>query len=149
MTITITHHKRISQTPAIPLLVRGWAEISAASLTNGGICIAWDHEALVALVDDTPAGVLSYNFSEWQNCFWVNLGYVLPEYRKQGVYRALWAELITRAQTAGALTIEGSTHVDNKALQRVASKLGRAPSSITYTFAVPAAKPAPANGAAA
>ncbi len=68
-----------------------------ATVLRGGISYLLEHSAegfyLVARRDDVPVGTLmvTYEWSDWRNgrFWWIQSVYVLPEARRQGVYRAL------------------------------------------------------------
>ena len=100
---------------------------------RGNSPVAWNHEVLFCVRDDNEiVGVLCYEHQETANQFWISLVYVEPTSRKQGVYSALYAELITRAKDAKATRIVGSAHAENKAMQAVMGKFGRRLVTLTY-----------------
>lgn len=62
---------------------------------------------LVAESDDVTVGSLmcTYEWSDWRNgqFWWVQSVYVLPEHRRKGVYRALYARLKALARETGGV----------------------------------------------
>jgi GNAT superfamily N-acetyltransferase len=127
----------VNQTPAIPLIARAWPEIIAAG--NGGNegVHGWDHQAIVCFAGDMPVGVMTFTHEKWRKLVWVHLGYVVPEMRRQGIYRLMWERVVKAAQKCGAAEIQGGTHVDNKAMLECAESLGRTRLFITTRFVVP------------
>ena len=60
---------------------------------------------LVAERDDRPAGQLmvTFEWSDWRNgvFWWIQSVYVPAEHRRQGVFRALYEEVVRRAEEQG------------------------------------------------
>ncbi len=60
---------------------------------------------LLALVDGNPAGQLmvTYEWSDWRNgwIWWIQSVYVLPEYRRAGVFSSLYRHLRELADARG------------------------------------------------
>lgn len=135
--IEITHYQRIINTPAIPLLIEAWHDLLATGNTDGGIPIAWDDRAFVATIDGRPIGVLSYANGEWQNSFFVKLGYVCHLERRRGVYTDLWGHLVHKAIDEKVRRIDGATHVGNDFAQKTFKSLGRVAVALTFKFDVP------------
>jgi ribosomal protein S18 acetylase RimI-like enzyme len=84
---------------------------------------------LVAQQGDTAAGglLVTFEWSDWRDgvYWWVQSVYVRPEYRGQGVYRALYAAVKTRA--AAQPEVRGCrlyVEKDNLRAQAVYEKLG-------------------------
>lgn len=74
---------------------------------------------------------------EW----WIQMGYVLPEERERGYYKAMWEELLVLAAQDGTVSkIIGGTAEDNEVMQKVMEKLGRKPYYRMYRFDIPEGK---------
>ena len=125
----VVYSKQASDTPAFALIAEGWNELVQMGLTpegRGDSPVRHKTEVLFAVRDDNEiVGVLCFEKVEQFNQFWISLGYVEPTSRKQGVYTALYAELITRAKDEKVSRIVGSVRADNKPMQKVMVKLGR------------------------
>ena len=130
----------INQTPAIPLIARGHAELHDRGLAPLETVGNWDHQAVVAFAGDVPVGVITWELQKWRKVVWVHFGFVAPEVRRHGLYGQLFQRVVQAAQKLGAVEIQGGTHVDNKAMLECAESLGRKPLFITTRFVVPAAK---------
>lgn len=83
---------------------------------------------LVAEIDAKPVGglMLTYEWSDWRNgdFWWIQSVYVIPAARRQGVYRALYAEVEARAMASAAVGIRLYVEGDNRAAQATYRGLG-------------------------
>jgi GNAT superfamily N-acetyltransferase len=134
--ITLEYFEVCNRTPAMPLMARGWSELIRGDLADPVQVINWDDEAILALVNGDPAGVMSFSHIKWERVIWVKLGYVLPEFRRQGVYRAMWNRLVEIAQQRKVPEILGATSVRNAAMQKTMHRLGRTAFALQYRYKV-------------
>lgn len=83
---------------------------------------------LVARANDTPIGslMLTREWSDWNNqwYWWIQSVYVMPEYRKKGVYKAMYATLKDMAQENGVSKIRLYADRTNLSAQQVYQRLG-------------------------
>ena len=83
---------------------------------------------LVASVNDTPIGSLmvTREWSDWNNMWywWIQSVYVMPEYRNQGVYRAMYATLKDMAKENGVSQVRLYADRTNHSAQQVYQRLG-------------------------
>ena len=83
---------------------------------------------LVARANDTPIGslMLTREWSDWNNqwYWWIQSVYVMPEYRKKGVYKAMYATLKDMAQENGVSQIRLYADRTNLSAQEVYQRLG-------------------------
>ena len=83
---------------------------------------------LVARANDTPIGslMLTREWSDWNNqwYWWIQSVYVMPEYRKKGVYKAMYTTLKDMARENGVSQIRLYADRTNLAAQQVYKKLG-------------------------
>lgn len=72
-------------------------------------------------------GVLAYRPSEWNKDIWVCLGWVREDYRRRGIYRAMYMKLQgLRDEKFPDYTISGGVTIDNNAtMSKVMNALGR------------------------
>ena len=127
-------------TPALPLAVEAWDELIQKGLVANYVQpIAWDSQAVVSYLDDAdvPVGLITYAHQKCNKLFVITLGYVMPVWRRRGVYTELWERLVVEAQDAGVQVISSSIHVDNMPVRELSKKLGRAEVSVNIDFAVP------------
>ena len=83
---------------------------------------------LVARANDTPIGslMLTREWSDWNNqwYWWIQSVYVMPEYRKKGVYKAMYATLKDMARENGVSQIRLYADRTNLSAQQVYQRLG-------------------------
>ena len=83
---------------------------------------------LVARANDTPIGslMLTREWSDWNNqwYWWIQSVYVIPEYRKKGVYKAMYATLKDMARENGVSQIRLYADRTNLSAQQVYQRLG-------------------------
>jgi GNAT superfamily N-acetyltransferase len=83
---------------------------------------------LVAEREGKPAGCLlaTYEWSDWRNgdWWWFQSVYVAQTHRRQGVFRALYAEVERRAREAGAVGLRLYVERDNARAQQTYASLG-------------------------
>lgn len=83
---------------------------------------------LVARANDTPIGSLmvTREWSDWNNMWywWIQSVYVVPEYRNQGVYRAMYATLKDMAKENGVSQVRLYADRTNHSAQQVYLRLG-------------------------
>ena len=83
---------------------------------------------LVARANDTPIGslMLTREWSDWNNqwYWWIQSVYVMPEYRKKGVYKAMYTTLKDMARENGVSQIRLYADRTNHSAQQVYQRLG-------------------------
>jgi ribosomal protein S18 acetylase RimI-like enzyme len=110
-----TEHKRLDP----DVVMRGVAAIFEAS--HRGFY-------LVAELDGQTVGCLmvTYEWSDWRNgdFWWIQSVYVVPEARRAGAFRALYADVAQRARAAGAVGLRLYVETENVRAQRTYRELG-------------------------
>lgn len=83
---------------------------------------------LVARANDIPIGSLmvTREWSDWNNMWywWIQSVYVMPEYRNQGVYRAMYTTLKDMAKENGVSQVRLYADRTNHSAQQVYRRLG-------------------------
>ncbi len=71
---------------------------------------------------------LTFEWSDWRNgmFWWLQSVYVKPEFRRQGILRALYARVLELASESGACGVRLYVEKDNRAAQSAYQKLGLA-----------------------
>jgi len=133
----VEHYVGLNRTPALPLAVRGWMALIQDGHCNNLVLISADQNAVVAFVGGEPAGVMTYRHDLVMKEFSVGLGYVLPAYRRLGLYGRLWDALVARAQAVGVPRISSHTFLGNAAMRAVARRQGRTETLVSLDFDVP------------
>eukprot|EP00276_Gloeochaete_wittrockiana_P000196 CAMPEP_0184671422 /NCGR_PEP_ID=MMETSP0308-20130426/85492_1 /TAXON_ID=38269 /ORGANISM="Gloeochaete witrockiana, Strain SAG 46.84" /LENGTH=141 /DNA_ID=CAMNT_0027118547 /DNA_START=1717 /DNA_END=2142 /DNA_ORIENTATION=- len=84
---------------------------------------------VAVLGDGTIVGqlMITYEWSDWRNgnIWWIQSVYVPKEFRKQGIFRALYDHIHTMARgTSGVVALRLYIHKDNLQAQATYAKLG-------------------------
>ena len=74
--------------------------------------------------------MMTKEWSDWNNSdyWWIQSVYVRPEFRRQGVFKALYAEARRLAKEAGSTSLRLYVDRNNLRAQRTYANLGMAPS---------------------
>ena len=106
-------------------------ELSETTLRPGIAAILNDpHKGLywVAIQDKAVVGqtLVTYEWSDWRNApiWWLQSVFVWPDFRGQGVFRALLAHIESEARQAGAKDIRLYADTTNEAAHRTYQQLG-------------------------
>jgi len=134
MTVKLDRYDGLNRTPGIALALRANLELIEAGQSVPALLIGWDHKNIVASHDGVPVGILTFVHQDWLKEVDIGVGYVLPEYRGRGCYRALWNELVTWARELKAVEIVGNTHMDNVSMRAVAKSFGRSEAGVLLRF---------------
>ncbi len=131
---TIEHLEQLSGSDAFLFIAKGWIEMVEAGHTDGSSpSWSWDNQVVVARAPGGGiVGAIAWSYVKWSRQVFIHSGYVLPEFRRQGVYASLYANLKWKAKDLGALTIEGGVSPKNPAIIAAAVKQGRKPVAISY-----------------
>ena len=97
---------------------------------------------LIAEREGEPLGSLmvTYEWSDWRcgDFWWIQSVYVVPQARRAGVFRALYAAVRAKAAAAGAVGLRLYVETENERAQRTYAKLGMAPCHyLMYEEALP------------
>lgn len=114
---------------AVVLIISGQADLLARGLADSRLEISQAWQCVMVKVDRdrdlVPAGIIAFTVDEARSLVWVQMSFVVPEFRGQGVYRFMYEALRTIAKQHRCRTIEGATHVNNTVMRSVAKKVGR------------------------
>lgn len=136
--ITITHYNRVLNTPALSLAVEGWNELFRLNLADtGSQLIEHTHSAIVVSVRDAPVGVMTWDDFPSLGAINVYLAYVVPEFRRKGIHRAMFNALVHRAQTMQREVITSGITVGNKRSLASHVSMGRKVQGFVTRFDVP------------
>ena len=134
--MVIEQYDGLNNTPALPLALEGWHSLVQRGLTDNTIVIGWDDKALVYRKGGVAMGVLTFDLTEWRKEIYVKIGFVLPQYRRKGVYTALFDCLTEYARRKGIKFIVGATLTANAEMRATYKKQGRAEFAIISKFEV-------------
>jgi GNAT superfamily N-acetyltransferase len=149
----IKHYDAIGHMPALWLVERAWHALLEAGLgDDGATAAAWDDhlgalvvdldhgaQAIVAFAgDETPIGLMTWSDQAWCNQVWINLAYVLPEHRRQGVHTAMLAALVEKARELNRPIIASGLSARNAGARAAMKAQGRVESAIVVHLRIPA-----------
>lgn len=133
----IDHYQGLDGTPAVALALRGQTEC----LEHGGeqaVGLHWSYNAITATIDGKVVGVIVWiDQMKDSRRIWLQLGYMLPEFRGRGIYSYLWSALILKAQEMKCPQIQSATNVNNYHMREVAKAQGRVEFAVSLRFDVP------------
>lgn len=129
---------QITGTPFEPVAVGIHAELHAKGWITG-TGIGWDHKAIGVVCpweEGRCIAMMAFYETQWRREVNVSLGGVLPDWRREGLYRALFAELVEHVKRTylWAASIGSGYHVDNEASRIMHERLGRAVTHHSTTF---------------
>ena len=83
---------------------------------------------VLAVIEGKPIAslMLTREWSDWNCCWylWIQSVYVSPDYRKNGIYKAMYEEVMRLAKSEGISQVRLYVDKDNKKAQTVYQKVG-------------------------
>lgn len=134
MEIDIVHYNGINYTPIVTLIAKAQLNLLLDGMSEPLISIFWDDDLIAAFVENKPVGFISYKYSEYIKTVNIHIGWVEPEYRRTGIYRQMWDELVIKSRDLKAKHIMSTTHLKNHQMRATAKKLGRNEISINLSY---------------
>jgi len=105
--------------------------LSSEKLTDGVKAVFDDDKKgfyIIAECDDRVVGqaMITYEWSDWRNAifWWIQSVYVIPEYRKAGVFKAIFAEIKSMAESSNVCGLRLYVERNNKVAKSVYLRLG-------------------------
>lgn len=123
-------------TPVRLLLVRALAEVLEKGWTdNGGwFLLEHGHRAVWLEYDGAPVAVTTVEAVESHHMLWMPLVYVVPEHRRQGLFRLLLTQIRFGAKAKGLKAVQLGTHHTNEGMRGAATAAGMQPSFLRFTI---------------
>ncbi len=132
MDIKIVRYPSLNYTPAVVLATKGWLEQNLQGIGDASASIHWEHKAIVAFDAHIPVGVIS-----WTHIASLGALYAEQIYRREGVFREMWADLLLQALEMGVSKVRLGTHPDNVVAQKAYEAVGGKVFGVFYEFGVP------------
>jgi hypothetical protein len=131
--IEVTLVDGLNETPALDLAIRGWADAQERNFGDGSMNCHSSLKAFIGWSDSggvssrrVPVGVITFENEPALKRVWVFQSYVLPEYRRRGIYTAMWDSLVLHAiNECKAKSIQSGVHVKNVEMRAAAKSQGR------------------------
>jgi GNAT superfamily N-acetyltransferase len=127
-------HERVTDGAALPLLIKGCAELARRGLLSHDLPYHFQDKAVCAYSGAEPVGVISWRPTDGGAELWILVGYVLPQFRRRGIYRQLWEALVQHARTIGAVRIGSATNLANEEMRAFLRATGRKETSVVSVF---------------
>lgn len=145
MEVTIKVQKATYDKKLVQLAVSSFNELFSKGLgpNDGDISWHWSYDAVVAYWDESIIGFIIFRHDEKAVGATLCHGYVLPDYRRRGVYSQLWNALIDELRKRGARRIFSGTHLNNAPTRAFWAKTGRREEFVTSEYEIPDSKPEP------
>jgi GNAT superfamily N-acetyltransferase len=120
----IEYVSRIDGTKALPFIIDAYTSLRKSGHIDELSCpVTGREEAFYLCNRGKVVAVLSFYRDD--DSFVVNMGFVLPRYRKQGLYRMLWERLVAEARKRKLRCILGYHAPENSDILGFNNSLGR------------------------
>lgn len=131
----IERYSTINYTPAVILATKGWLEANQKGIGESNASIHWEQSGIVAFSEVLPVGVITWTNQPALGAFYIEQAYVEPEWRRRGVFRAMFADLVEQARERSVRLIRLGTHPRNEACS-LYERMGGSVSAIFFQFEV-------------
>lgn len=121
----------------LPYVPRAWQELLDNELMDPHMLPIMLHQSvIVAKIDGNVAGFICYTRQVAHGFTWVDMSYVLPEYRRKGVYSKLFDALVAseRKNPQPVRSIVSGINIKNHSQIGAAVKTGRTSSYAQYDY---------------
>jgi GNAT superfamily N-acetyltransferase len=105
--------------------------LSSEKLADGVKAVFDDNKKgfyIIAECDGKVVGqaMITYEWSDWRNAifWWIQSVYVIPEYRKVGVFKAIFAEIKSMAESSNVCGLRLYVERNNKVAKSVYLRMG-------------------------
>jgi predicted acetyltransferase len=134
----ITHLDQLGGSDYIKFAVEAHADLLRTGMASPNVIhVHWEDKAVVTLhSDNNPIGIITYAKQDWQKLYSIKIGYVLPGFRKTGIYKSMWNALVEKAREDGMNEIIGTTKMENHQMRSTALALGRKEYGIILTYKI-------------
>jgi ribosomal protein S18 acetylase RimI-like enzyme len=130
--LVLEHIDQISGSPAHFPAIKAWVEVVDAGHGDGDVLsINWDDQVTVLKDGDRIVALMVWRYLKYMREAWVCVGWVDEKYRRQGLYKQLYAAMKEQAIKLGARFIGGGVRPSNTAIRASAKSLGRSEHGIT------------------
>lgn len=121
----------------LPFIPRAWQELLDNDLmAPDTLPIMLHQNVIVAKIDGNIAGFICYTRQVAHGFTWVDMSYVLPEYRRKGVYSKLFNALVAseRKHPQPVRSITSGISIKNTAQIEASLRLGRTSKYAQYDY---------------
>lgn len=122
----VLHCEKLASSPCMAAVSEAWVELMRAGFVGphhtpfwGGWPICWN------AVGGRVRGFIHYSSDDHAPEAFIRLGWVAPEFRRQGLYSLMYKDLRAFLKRKGFQCLQGSVYTENHRMQALARKLGR------------------------
>ncbi len=131
----VKHTDSIAGHPVVPILARMMVEVAEYSAYD--IALHWEQSAFyIEGANGSIIAAMSYHKLGDRSEYYIHAAYVVPEFRRIGLYRRLFDSLVSKAKADDIRSISGGIAYSNETMRKVAEAVGRKPVSVTYTVEI-------------
>jgi GNAT superfamily N-acetyltransferase len=123
--IAIRRYEHINYTPAVVLAMRGWLELNDKGIGEQAASVHWEQHGIVAFADSKAVGVITWTEQKPLAAAYAEQVYVIPEWRRKGIFKLMWDELEEWAAEKEFYTIRLGTHPMNTLARSIYDRMGR------------------------
>jgi GNAT superfamily N-acetyltransferase len=121
-------HDTLEGSPALAPFMRNYADLIANGWARPFTPHNNKHKVVYAVDDnDVVMGGIVYSITPEKSTGWIVFSFTEPQFRQQGVYKALHVELEKLLRLAGVTDLASHVHVDNKVRQISCEKVNMMP----------------------
>lgn len=124
VTYDVSHVDMINDHPVVAILSKCQIDIGRKYGAHQ-ISMHWEQSAVFVKVGETIVAAMSYKHEKHMKQTWIFLAYVEPEFRRSGMYHAMFEEVKLRSQKEGMKSIAGGIATNNNAMIAAAESVGR------------------------
>jgi len=135
MEYEIKHSKVLNVSGLMPVAVKAQAEIIKLGYDDKyNLPIHWEDEVISAIdvVTGKTIGIMTFNVHKWKSQLFIKIGFVLEQYRRNGIHTAMYEKAKAIARERAVNQISAGVHIDNVAMQQHVEKQGRMKAVIFY-----------------
>ena len=123
--ITVRYVNPIEGSPIVGFLARAWVALLNDNLWDRrNILLSGDLSCVYAVEGKKIIGVITFFLDEDEHNANINLAFVHPRHRRQGVMRAMWAEMLKQVKAQKASWVSNVCYPHNDGIQEFCKSVG-------------------------
>lgn len=119
----IHYRAQIEGSPVVRFVAKAWVSLmDEKQWDSSSVLVTGSLQCVYALDGNRVVGCLTFHVDDAQSI--VNIAYVLPKYRGQGVYRQMHEAFVEQAKLQGTRELVNICYPTNQGIRETAQKLG-------------------------
>jgi GNAT superfamily N-acetyltransferase len=124
---TVRYIEKIEGSPVVRFVAKAWvALMDEGQWSKSSVLVTGELQCVYAVVNRKMVGCLTFHVDEDTAQAVVNIAYVVPKFRGQGIYRQLHDEFSKQAIAQGAKRLVNICYATNTGIRETVQKLGYA-----------------------